>query len=93
MRFDWDPQKNVLNVRKHKVPFEYAARVFLDPGRLDAVDDRKDYGEERRITVGRIDERVFVVVYVDRGGVIRLISARKANAREEEDYYLQQLHP
>lgn len=84
--FEWDPDKERLNVRKHKVRFGYAAYVFLDPNRLDVVDDREDYGEERRVTIGRIDERVFVVVYTDRGGKRRLISARKADASEEEDY-------
>lgn len=84
--FEWDPAKEQLNVRKHKVRFSYAVRVFLDPNRLDVVDDREDYGEERRITRGRIGERVFVVVYTDRGEFIRLISARKADDSEEEDY-------
>mgnify|MGYP003373784627 FL=1 len=84
--FEWDPDKERLNVRKHKVRFTYAVRVFLDPSRLDVVDDREEYGEERRVTTGRIEERVFVVVYTDRGEVIRLISARKADASEEEDY-------
>lgn len=92
MDFEWDPEKAQLNLRKHKVRFDYAARVFLDPNRLDAVDDREDYGEERRVTTGRIDERVFVVVYTDRGENLRLISARKADAREEEDY-VRHLHP
>lgn len=73
-------------MRKHKVRFTCAVRVFLDPSRLDVVDDREEYGEERRVTTGRIEVRVFVVVYTDRGEVIRLISARKADASEEEDY-------
>lgn len=76
-------------MRKHKVRFTYAVRVFLDSSRLDVVDDREEYGEERRVTTGRIEERVFVVVYTDRGEVIRLISARKADASEEEDYVRQ----
>ena len=92
MRFEWDPAKYLLNERTHGVPFEYAAHVFVDQSRLDSEDDREDYGEERRVTTGRIDERVFVVVYTERGDTIRLISARKANAREERDY-LHHLHP
>ena len=68
------------------MPFEYAARVFLDPRRLDAVDDRRDYGEERRVTLGVIEGRLFVVAYTIRGKVIRLISARKANEREWRRY-------
>lgn len=92
MTFEWDPDKERLNLRKHKVRFDYAARVFFDQNRLDVVDDRENYGEERRITIGRIDERLFVVVYTDRGENIRLISARKADASDEEDY-VRHLHP
>lgn len=86
MSFEWDPAKELLNVSDHGLSFKYAARVFSDPSRQDREDDREDYGEERRITIGRIDERVFVVVYTERGDVIRLISARKANVREARDY-------
>jgi uncharacterized DUF497 family protein len=70
------------NAEKHGVPFEYAARVFLDPRRLDSEDARREYSEERRLTLGMIDNRLFVVAYTRRGSVIRLISARKANQRE-----------
>lgn len=48
---------------KHGVPFEYAARVFLDTDRLDIEDTRGDYREERRITIGKIEGRLFVVAY------------------------------
>lgn len=92
MRFEWDPDKNRWNVSNRGLPFEYAARVFLDPNRQDTEDDREDYGEERRITIGRIEERTFVVVYTERGDVIRLISARKADAREEREH-VRHLHP
>ena len=86
-RFEWDPAKASGNLRKHGVPFEYATRVFLDPSRLDRADAREDYGEERRVTVGAIEGRVFVVAYTMRGGVIRLISARQAVTHEQDAYY------
>jgi uncharacterized DUF497 family protein len=60
--------------------------VFLDLLRLDNKDVRHNYGEERRLTLGKIDERLFVVVYTVRGKFIRLISARKANEREQRQY-------
>ncbi len=85
--FEWDPAKAADNLRKHGVPFEYATRVFLDPHRLDRADSRRDYAEERRITLEVIEERIFVVAYTMRGPVFRLISARKANAREQGQYY------
>lgn len=83
LEFEWNPDKAAENERKHGVRFEYATRIFLDPNRQDREDDRQDYGEERRITVGTIDARVFFVVYTERPGAIRLISARKANDREQ----------
>jgi len=86
LEFEWDEQKAARNVARHGVPFEYAVRVFLDPRRLDAEDARRDYGEERRLTVGTIEGRLYVVAYTLRGEFIRLISARKANQRERRRY-------
>lgn len=48
---------------------------------------RRDYRKERRVTMGKIDERLFVVAYTLRGEVVRLISARKANPREQRQHY------
>jgi hypothetical protein len=41
MEFEWDERKARQNAAKHVVPFEYAARVFLDPARRDAADTRR----------------------------------------------------
>lgn len=84
--FEWDERKASRNLVKHGVPFEYAARIFLDPHRLDREDDRHDYGEKRRLVLGKIEGRLFVVAYTARGELIRLISARKANEREQRKY-------
>jgi uncharacterized DUF497 family protein len=86
MLFEWDEAKAAQKVRKHGVPFDYAARVFLDPQRLDREDARREYGEQRRITLGKIDDRLFLVTYTARGEITRLISARKANEREQRKY-------
>ena len=86
MRFEWDTKKAAQNIAKHGVPFEYAARVFSDTHRLDSEDTRRDYREERRIAMGEIEGRLFVVAYTSRGEMIRLISARKANEREQRQY-------
>ncbi len=86
MLFEWDDRKAAQNIAKHGVPFEYAVRVFLDPHRLDREDSRLDYNEERWLTLGKIEERLFAVAYTPRGEVIRLISARKANEREQRRY-------
>jgi uncharacterized DUF497 family protein len=87
MEFEWDPAKAEYNVAKHGVTFDYATRAFLDPRRIGCEDSRRDYREERRITLGKIGERVFAVVYTQRRDMVRLISARKANPREQRQYY------
>jgi uncharacterized protein len=84
VEFEWDDRKAAKNIVKHGVPFEYAARVFPDPRRLE--DTRRDYREERRLMLGKIEGRLFVVAYTTRDKVIRLISARKANEREQRRY-------
>ena len=89
MRISWDKNKNASNQRKHGISFDVAARVFLDPGRIEMYDDREDYDEDRWITIGAVESAVLVLVYSLRdaaGEVIRLISARKANAKEREAY-------
>ena len=86
MEFDWDERKAEQNIAKHCAPFEHAARGFLDLCRLDAEDSRHNYGEERRLTLCRIEGRLYAVAYTVRGETIRLISARKANPRERRLY-------
>ena len=87
MQFEFDADKQPLNLHKHGIDLRDAAYVFLDTHRLDAADERKDYGEERRVVVATVEDRVLVVVYTRRADAIRLISARKANEREQKRYY------
>jgi uncharacterized DUF497 family protein len=87
LEFEWGSAKAASNLTKHGVPFAYATRVLVDLHRLDTVDTRRHYGEERRITMGVIEGRVYVIAYTRRRSVIRLISARKANARETTQYH------
>ena len=84
--FEWDTEKAKANYKKHKVRFEEAARIF-DGDCLTRIDDEEDYGELREITIGALSEMVVLtVVHTDRDGVIRIISARKADGRERRDY-------
>jgi uncharacterized DUF497 family protein len=87
MEFEWDEEKATLNERKHGVPFPFATRVFLDENRLEWIDARRQYGEPRWITIGLIESVEIAVAYTVRGGAIRLISARKAERHEREDYW------
>jgi uncharacterized DUF497 family protein len=89
LRISWDQHKDASKQRKHGVSFGLAARVFLDLGRIEVYDDRENYGEDRWITIGAVESSLLVVVYTVRGKegeIIRLISARKANAKERETY-------
>lgn len=86
MDFEWDDAKHRENIVKHGVCFEDACRIF-EGFTLDLRDDRKDYGETRIISVGKLGEAVFlVVVHTDRSGVLRIISARQANGKERARY-------
>ena len=89
MEFEWDARKAAINLRKHHVSFEDAARVFLDPNRIETYDGRDTHGEDRWKTVGMVDPALLAVVYTVRNqdrDVIRLISARKADAYERTQY-------
>lgn len=89
MDFEWDADKAALNLRKHGVSFEDAARVFPDPNRIETFNGRDAYGEDRWKTVGLVEPVLLAVVYTVRGedgDVIRLISARKADAHERAQY-------
>ena len=90
MEFEWDEDNTEANLRKHGVAFEDAARVFLDPNRIETFDGREDYGEDRWRTVGLVDPALLAVVYTVRGEdpeITRLISARKADSHEQAEYF------
>ena len=87
MELEWDAVKAALNLRKHGVAFEDAARVFLDGGCLEIYDGREDYGEDRWATLGQVYATVLYVVYtVKHEDTIRIISARRALSHEQKQY-------
>ena len=86
MPFEWDETKRESNLAKHRVDFVRAVRIF-DGAVLEAVDARRDYREIRISCLGEIEGRVYAVVYTWRGEDRRIISARKANARETRTYH------
>lgn len=86
MRFEWDENKNRINIRKHGIDFADVVDIFKHPV-LILLDGREEYGEERWIALGWIKAMMGVVVYVERvDDVIRIISARKATKNEERRY-------
>ena len=86
MNFEWDEARSDACFRERGFDFPYAARAFFDPDRLIQADTRRSYGEERYQLLGKIEQRLFVVVYTPRDDVLRIISARKANQREVRHY-------
>jgi uncharacterized protein len=89
IRFDWDPKKAVVNLRKHKVSFEDAQSVFSDERALLIDDPEHSEDEERFVLLGLSQTlRLLVVVHCYRaeGRVIRIISARKADSDEQALY-------
>ncbi len=86
MQIEFDKAKSDACFEQRGFDFQYAAHAFLDEARTVQEDVRADYGEDRYQLLGRIEGRVFQVVYTLRGQVVRIISARKANAREVKHY-------
>ena len=86
-QFEWDEDKNRINLRKHGICFEEAQTIFNGPV-FTALDIREDYDEQRFISLGLLHGVVVVVVvHTERDDRIRLISARKANKRESQTYH------
>ena len=90
MRFSWDARKSSRNLRERGFDLEFATQIFDHPT-LERVDDRRDYGERRVVTVGEAQGIMLTVVYTDRveaDGEInrRIISARKGSRHEREAY-------
>lgn len=90
--FEWDPYKAKQDLRKHKVSFDRAAEVFLDPLAISIYDEEHSSDEDRWITIGKEQINLILVVVhsfheenID-NSKIRLISARKATKEEIKQY-------
>lgn len=92
LEFEWDPSKAAANYRRHRVRFEEAATAFGDPLSITIPDPDHSVGESRYILIGRsLLSRLLVVVHLERGTRIRLISARLATRRERRTYEEEEL--
>ncbi len=92
MKFQWDEIKNRKNKKKHDVSFQQACLVFADENALTIFDDDHSDSEDRWITLGRIlSDNIILVVHTYRikkdTEIIRIISARKATKKEQEQYF------
>jgi uncharacterized protein len=93
-RFEWDPAKAAINLRKHAISFDIAVRVFADPFAL-TEQVRIEGGERRWQTLGIVDGYLLLVVAhtirdeVEEGQpieIIRIVSARAADRKERRRY-------
>ena len=88
MRYEWDNGKAAENHRKHGVDFTDAIAALEDGNRLEDIDTRFEYGEERVQVLGMAGGDVlFVIVTLPDEDSCRIISARKATRHEQDRYY------
>ena len=87
MEFEWNAAKATANERKHRVSFEEAVSMFLDPLAVSGPDPDHSAGESRYLTFGMSSlGRMIVVAHTHRSGSIRLISARRVTRKERKLY-------
>jgi uncharacterized protein len=88
VEYEWDETKAAANLAKHGISFTAAAQALEDPRKIEALDDRFEYGEERIQSIGIYGGTVlFVVTAMPDQNVCRIISARKATRHEQEKYF------
>jgi len=85
--FEWDERKRTANRAKHGLDFELVRRFEWDTA-IAVEDARWDYGELRRRAYGLIDGRLCALVFTVRGETVRVISLRRAHAKETRRYGL-----
>ncbi len=85
MLIEFDSEKRDKTLVERGLDFANAAKVF-DGHQFTLIDDRQDYSESRFITVGKLDERMVMIVWTPRGITRRIISMRKCNEREQALY-------
>ena len=89
IQFEWDDNKNLINIKKHGVSFEEAQTVFYDPDALVIHDEDHSEDEDRFLILGiSLNQHILVVCHCYRSDdeIIRIISARKATKSETRQY-------
>jgi uncharacterized DUF497 family protein len=87
LKFEWDEEKNDINIMKHGISFNEAKMIFYDHMRYEIPDQIHSIKEERWKITGLVGWTVFTASCTERNGRIRIISARKADKKEEEEYF------
>ena len=97
MQFEWDESKRQATLSERGIDFIDAAMVWDDPMRQERADNRRQHGETRIQTIGRVHFGILFVVYTERvqddgQEAIRIISVRKASKRDREEYEKMTFH-
>jgi hypothetical protein len=88
VQYEWDHRKSASNLRDHGVDFMDAIAALEDPNRLEDIDMRFTYGEERVQVIGMAQGRIlFVVMTMQDEDLCHIISARKATRHEQDRYH------
>lgn len=85
MRIEFNPAKNEANIRDRDLSFERAAEFDFGTAVI-GQDTRKAYAEVRFVATGFLEQRLHVLCFTPVAGGVRVISFRKANAREVKSY-------
>ena len=86
MKITFDPNKRNKTLEERGLDFLGSEQVFAGK-HFTVIDTRFDYGETRYISIGKLDKRMVVVVWTQRGNARHIISMRKANEREQKRYH------
>ncbi|MDQ6787433.1 MAG: BrnT family toxin [Acidobacteriota bacterium] len=86
MKFEWDENKRLLDLRRHAIDFADVWRVFENET-YEVIDDRFDYGEIRYLSLGLLFGEVIAISHTETDDATRIISARKAERYEQEKYF------
>ena len=87
MQYSYDKNKKALNLAKHGFDFDDAKRVIESGKTVTFEDDRFDYGEQRFIAIGLLQNVLVAIVTCETENEIRIISMRKADKNEQAIYY------
>ncbi len=86
MRFEWDEEKRLINLRRHEIDFADVRQVF-ENDIYTFIDDRFDYGETHFVSFGLLNGEIVAIVYTETDEIIRVISIRKATKNEQQIYF------
>ena len=87
IKFKWNENKNDINIKKHGISFEDAVTIFSDPNNAEIYDGKHSLSEIRWKKIGLCGCEALSVIFTEKDDIIRIISARKADKKEEKEYF------